>query len=69
MFTSYNGGSFGKVEMVIGIGNITLVRNVGCRLIFILKDVKHVLVGISSGKLDDITLVNEVGNSPKALVL
>ena len=52
MFTSYNGGSFGKVEMVIGIGNITLVRNVGCRLIFILKDVKHVLVGISSGKLD-----------------
>ena len=48
---------------VIGVGDITLITNTGCKLI--LKDVRHVpdmrLNLISAGRLDDAGLVNHFG--------
>ena len=77
-FSSYQSGDFGNVKMgnqvsskIVGIGDITLITNTGCKLI--LKDVRLVpdmhLNLVSTEKLDDaglvITLVEEYGSSPK----
>ncbi|KAG8383556.1 hypothetical protein BUALT_Bualt04G0025900 [Buddleja alternifolia] len=70
MFTSYTSGNFGRVGManhgvteVIGMGNINLETNTGCRLI--LRDVRHIpdirLNIISTGKLDDDGYVSHFG--------
>ncbi|KAG8364646.1 hypothetical protein BUALT_Bualt18G0019000 [Buddleja alternifolia] len=70
MFTSYTSGNFGRVRManhgvteVIGMGNINLETNTGCRLI--LRDVRHIpdirLNIISTGKLDDDGYVSNFG--------
>ena len=66
-FLSYQGCDFHNFKMgnqvsskIVGIGNITLITNTGCKLM--LKDVRHVLDIclnlISTGKLDDVDLVN-----------
>ncbi|KAG8381469.1 hypothetical protein BUALT_Bualt06G0125100 [Buddleja alternifolia] len=70
MFTSYTSGNFGRVRManhgvteVIGMGNINLETDTGCRLI--LRDVRHIpdirLNIISTGKLDDDGYVSNFG--------
>ncbi|KAG8367804.1 hypothetical protein BUALT_Bualt16G0110800 [Buddleja alternifolia] len=70
MFTSYTSGNFGRVRManhgvteVIGMGNINLETDTGCRLI--LRDVRHIpdirLNIISTGKLDDDGYVSHFG--------
>ncbi|KAG8387460.1 hypothetical protein BUALT_Bualt02G0023600 [Buddleja alternifolia] len=70
MFTSYMSGNSGRVRManhgvteVIGMGNINLETDTGCRLI--LRDVKHIpdirLNIISTGKLDDEGYVSHFG--------
>ena len=60
MFSSYAGGDFGRVKManhgvtkVVGIGNIILTTDTGCKLV--LKDI------ISAGKLDDEGYTNSFG--------
>ncbi|KAG8367017.1 hypothetical protein BUALT_Bualt16G0028600 [Buddleja alternifolia] len=70
MFTSYTSGNFGRVRManhgvteVIGMGNINLETDTGCRLI--LRDVRYIpnirLNIISTGKLDDDGYVSHFG--------
>ncbi|KAG8369441.1 hypothetical protein BUALT_Bualt14G0014000 [Buddleja alternifolia] len=70
MFTSYTSGNFGRVRManhgvteVIGMGNINLETDTGCRLI--LRDVRHIPDIrhniISTGKLDDDGYVSNFG--------
>ncbi|KAG8368575.1 hypothetical protein BUALT_Bualt15G0059800 [Buddleja alternifolia] len=70
MFTSYTSGNFGRVRManhgvteVIGMGNINLETDTGCRLI--LRDVRHIpdirLNIISTSKLDDDGYVSNFG--------
>ncbi|KAG8365142.1 hypothetical protein BUALT_Bualt18G0073600 [Buddleja alternifolia] len=71
MFTSYTSGNFGRVRManhsvteVIGMGNINLETDTGCRLI--LRDVRHIFFDIrlniiSTGKLDDDGYVSHFG--------
>lgn len=70
MFTSYTSGNFGKVRManhgvtkVVGMGNIILETDTGCRLT--LRDVRHIpdirLNIISTGKLDDDGYVSSFG--------
>ncbi|KAG8377494.1 hypothetical protein BUALT_Bualt08G0038700 [Buddleja alternifolia] len=70
MFTSYTSGNFGRVRManhgvteVIGMKNINLETDTGCRLI--LRDVRHIpdirLNIISTGKLDDDGYVSNFG--------
>ncbi|KAG8376743.1 hypothetical protein BUALT_Bualt09G0095500 [Buddleja alternifolia] len=70
MFTSYTSGNFGRVRManhgvteVIGMGNINLETDTGCRLI--LRDIRHIsdirLNIISTGKLDDDGYVSNFG--------
>ncbi|KAG8363646.1 hypothetical protein BUALT_Bualt19G0044200 [Buddleja alternifolia] len=70
MFTSYTSGNFGRVRManhgvteVIGMGNINLETDTGCRLI--LRDVRHIpdirLNIISTCKLDDDGYVSNFG--------
>ena len=67
--SSSQGGNFGKVKIrnqvsskIIGIGDITLTTNIGCKLI--LNDVRHVLDMhfnlISTANFDD-GLVNDFG--------
>ncbi|KAL5821663.1 hypothetical protein ACOSQ3_023545 [Xanthoceras sorbifolium] len=69
-FSTYTHGDFGRVRMgnddvskIIGIGNIHLETNLGCRLV--LKDVRHVpdirLNLISTGILDDDGYSNYFG--------
>ncbi|KAL5863382.1 hypothetical protein ACOSQ3_000896 [Xanthoceras sorbifolium] len=69
-FSTYTQGDFGRVRMgnddvskIIGIGNIHLETNLGCRLV--LKDVRHVpdirLNLISTGILDDDGYSNYFG--------
>ena len=66
-FTSYVNSDYGDVwignegtSKIVGIGNICLEPNVGCKLL--LKDIKHVLDIrlnlISTGKLDDDSYTN-----------
>ena len=70
-FSSYTSGNFGNVKMgndgaskIVGIGNIFLETNVGCRLV--LKDVRHVpdirLNLISTGLLDDDGYISSFGD-------
>ena len=70
-FTSYTEGDYGCVRMgneglskIIGIGNICLETNLGCKLL--LKDVRHVpnirLNLISTGRLDDEGYNNHFGD-------
>ena len=77
MFSSYAGGDFGKVKManhgvteVVGIGNIILTTDMGCKLV--LKDVRHVpdirLNIISAGKLDDEGYTNSFGEGKWKLI-
>ncbi|KAE8672557.1 hypothetical protein F3Y22_tig00111837pilonHSYRG00278 [Hibiscus syriacus] len=69
-FSSYQSGDFGMVQMgnqdrskIVRIGDIILMTGTGCKLI--LKDVRHVptmrLNLISTGKLDDVGLINYFG--------
>lgn len=70
-FSSYQKGDFGMVKMgnhvtskIVGIGEVTLVTDNGSKLM--LKEVRHVpdmrLNLISTGKLDDIGMINQFGD-------
>ena len=69
-FSSYQKGDFGTVKMgnhvtskIIGIGEVTLMTKNGNKLV--LKEVRHVpemrLNLISTGKLDEVGMINQFG--------